>query len=439
MAFLDLPPEIIEQVILECDPLDVSRLAQTCSALRSLIYDPESQHVWRVLYLTQPLDDPRRCVTQLGYSTPQEVDWRAELQRVIRARTVVLNPSCCRPEELHVILETLLRLITQLPPVPGVDSDELAFNLVWTAALLRGGHFLEDDTLELTPTEKQLRAQIHTHFGLTTTDYRSARRSASRAYVYAMRHYREINDYGPFMTDGSGCVNWEHLQAIHHVMAMHIVPATSGVDQPSGFTIFPMSLPYSQSIITPGTDLETEDDWAGVSGTWQCIFCFCDHRELLYYNNFHLSNTDTDELDVSIFDRADFMEVFSSLNVEMRVVRTEPDPEHLTRPRILFTGDINGQPTIEGWVAITPDEHIRWHFTSGEGGVPLWSSEGIQVGGVRSAFGVIGSWTTAQHHRADPVGPFWLRKVLAPVMVEAAITTPEAQDEDDTDDDDDGL
>ena len=32
------------------------------------------------------------------------------------------------------------------------------------------------------------------------------------------------------------------------------------------------------------------------------------------------------------------------------------------------------------------------------------SSEGVQVGNVRSKFGVLGSWTTVLHDREDPVG-----------------------------------
>lgn len=60
------------------------------------------------------------------------------------------------------------------------------------------------------------------------------------------------------------------------------------------------------------------------------------------------------------------------------------------------------------------------------------SSEGVQVGGIRSTFGVLGAWTTVHHDRHDPVGmslncnwqaaysvldgscalgPLWLRKV----------------------------
>ncbi len=34
----------------------------------------------------------------------------------------------------------------------------------------------------------------------------------------------------------------------------------------------------------------------------------------------------------------------------------------------------------------------------------LDSSEGVQLGSVRSDYGVLGIWTTAQHDRIDPVG-----------------------------------
>ena len=37
-------------------------------------------------------------------------------------------------------------------------------------------------------------------------------------------------------------------------------------------------------------------------------------------------------------------------------------------------------------------------------GVVGISSEGIQIGSVRSFYGVLGAWTTVQHDRGDPVG-----------------------------------
>ncbi len=35
-----------------------------------------------------------------------------------------------------------------------------------------------------------------------------------------------------------------------------------------------------------------------------------------------------------------------------------------------------------------------------------WLSEGVQVGGVASAMGVLGLWTGAQHERMDPLGAY---------------------------------
>ena len=110
----------------------------------------------------------------------------------------------------------------------------------------------------------------------------------------------------------------------------------------------------------------------------------------------------------------------------MRVLSTEDEPDHPGRPRINFGGSIDGTgstATIVGYVKVTPDEQIRWHFTSGENGNSIWrfalmdscetcfsltgmfiSSEGVQVGNVRSKFGVLGAWTTVLHDRHDPVG-----------------------------------
>ena len=33
-----------------------------------------------------------------------------------------------------------------------------------------------------------------------------------------------------------------------------------------------------------------------------------------------------------------------------------------------------------------------------------WASEGVQIGGAGSAYGVLGLWTGAEHNADDPVG-----------------------------------
>lgn len=288
MAFIyDIPLEILEQIILELDPIDMASLAQTCKAYHALLYQSPSQHLWRSMYLSQPLDDPRRCVDPLGNSLVNtEVDWKDLLQRIIRLRTLARNHSLCKSEERELVFRTLRYLICQIPPTPDVPSEELSLNLVWLAALLRGGAFLDIESwpADLPETERQLLACIHTHFGISTRDRRRSQLTLSRAFVYAMRHYTWDNEFGPFLMDGSGRVNWVHLQAIHHVMSMHLVPQTFSEEPEEGqsaFTIFPMSLPFCQTFIPQGLVLDQEKDWAGVAGVWTCAFCFCDHRELL--------------------------------------------------------------------------------------------------------------------------------------------------------------
>ena len=54
----------------------------------------------------------------------------------------------------------------------------------------------------------------------------------------------------------------------------------------------------------------------------------------------------------------------------------------------------------------------------------IWNCEGVQVGGLGSLFGILGSWTTLSHDIDDPVGeksqtylcyhlPLWLISSLS--------------------------
>ena len=51
-----------------------------------------------------------------------------------------------------------------------------------------------------------------------------------------------------------------------------------------------------------------------------------------------------------------------------------------------------------------------WVQVSGDQGNAIWNCEGVQVGGLGSSFGILGSWTTIFHDIDDPVGEeslFW--------------------------------
>jgi hypothetical protein len=285
LHLLDFPPELLEQLLLELDPIDVAYASQTCRALYNIVYSPSSDLFWRRLYLRLPLDDPRTCLTPLGAPRPP-IAWRSALQRLVRARSVLKDPLLSRtaPDRTEVT-QTLLHLAAHTIPLSSPLGDELSLNLAWLAALLRGSHFFDIDDAGVSPDSHSDTAQhlahLHVLYGLTTHDFHARRRVATRAVVYAFHNYHPRNFFGPFLSDGSGCVNWRFLLCIHHLMSMQIVPRISRQHGSASYTIFPMSMPYTQSILAPGVDLDDIEDWAGIEGKWQCTFNFIDHRDLL--------------------------------------------------------------------------------------------------------------------------------------------------------------
>ena len=282
MNITELPTEIIEEILVHCDPIEVAKAAQTCSTLRTLIYNAQDSKLWRDLYLAEPLDDLRKCVSQHGH--PAQVDWKRNLQRIVRARKIVANLSLLKPGELEGVLQTLLMMILYHPPWSS-NADAAAvsssLNLRWLSVVLQNGFIDQvEEMTSLTFAERQLLSRLHCYYGLTEKDMERQARVKSRVQVYTMRNYRPDNDYGPLLS--TGAVNWEHMQALHHVVSMHLVDLEEGGFE---FPSFPMSLPQTQMVIPVGPDgeegKENQEDWVGLEGSWVISFCFCDHRELL--------------------------------------------------------------------------------------------------------------------------------------------------------------
>jgi F-box domain len=275
-----LPPEILDEVLVSLDPLDVAYFAQTCKKYHNLVYRSEDNYLWRALYLVQPFDDPRCSLTpSLELIPPESIDWKGSLQAVIRARTVLADPSKCRPGEREVILRTLTQILRNAAPASSFSEKTRSKNLVWLVTMLRDGVFLTDGLPGSTGAELQLRAYLLVHLGLTPSDATSANKASARAFVYNMRNYRYDSSFGPYLPDGNGRINWVHVYAIHRTIAMHLVDLREG--DSFAFPLIPVSMPYCQSIIPRGLDLSKVEDWAGIEGLWHCTFSFMDHRELL--------------------------------------------------------------------------------------------------------------------------------------------------------------
>ncbi|KAI6030429.1 hypothetical protein F5J12DRAFT_800318 [Pisolithus orientalis] len=515
---VDLPLELLEHILYMLDPLDVSRIAQSNRFFRKIRF-------WRGLYLALPLDDPRDSVTYLGNPRlrtgtsamgsamaieetqidtsnvnpsssvePSDIDWQGELQRIIRARTVVRNPQLSRKGEWKEVLTTLLELATTLPPVPFAESECASRNVAWVQRLLQDGAFLDiestmddqDDQAghrfekagegsgmtphragrdnrmpayqrpDLTAEESQMLARLHTWVGLTQRDVTRPRaRVASRAFVYDLRNFGSKNLFGPFMLDGTMRVDWKCMWALAHVYGMKWIEMEKeetgdysdrdvDMDMNNEWYSCPLSLPFCQSVIPPGMNLDTELDWAGVEGLWYVGYSFLDHREFLskdfilfyclpcvvsprllssltgrddiltkgsclcltVYNYSSLS----DALDTSIFEGDDVPEMHASVTMYFRVISTEHDPDHPTRPKINYAGELDGQFSVVGYVKLTSDDQTWWHFAGGNGDQPVWNCEGVGLGGVRSQAGVLGTWSTVFHDAEDPVGPLWMRR-----------------------------
>ncbi|KII90460.1 hypothetical protein PLICRDRAFT_39008 [Plicaturopsis crispa FD-325 SS-3] len=151
-------------------------------------------------------------------------------------------------------------------------------------------------------------------------------------------------------------------------------------------------------------------DWAGVEGEWRRCVCWLDYRDLLVHN---LHSTPTRF-------RGDVEEVLRIVPMSLRVSGYSRSP-HARLPTIFVEGESEGPPEgqgvsirhIKGSVSAIGDSTVRWSLTSSyaDSAAPEWATEGVQVGNVGSALGVLGLWTGAEHERTDPLGPFWAWKV----------------------------
>ena len=281
----DLPLELVELILSFTDPITVSHFSCTCTLYFSLVYDSEHQNLWRTLFLDD-YDDPSFCINAVGIpvlAPGQQFDWLGEVRRRERAYTVINNFHFRNDDELLEVLNTLIRMASEIPPAsPEYTTDKISRNLVCLVAYRRLGLFLEFlhnrnrmVSGRLPPEVNQARAKLHVMLGLTGADFLPERRVLSRATVYDMSLYDEKNNWGPFLPGPSREVNWTHIRMVQHVMQLHVIRAAEEfVGGPEVMTM----LPYCQAQLVQDA---SKEDWAGVQGTWSCMFCFVDHRDLL--------------------------------------------------------------------------------------------------------------------------------------------------------------
>lgn len=290
--------------------------------------------------------------------------------------------------------------------------------------------------------DRQLSAKLHCLYGLSIGTVRKTCESSppryslrhdtaeiypyARSRVYDLRQHTEDGTFwGPYLDDGLQTVDWEKLEAIMIIVDYNLRRSIEVHRQyedllelqehpwvgasPHSFISPTRSVP-----IEPALPLEAQDPY-NVTGTWMRIVCFLDYTEL-YDFNFGGDQPEVDQPRRPI----DTEEATRVITMKIQVTKIEAPGEDDGQqlPVVHFQGksasvwpswDPSANSKIKGTVRLTPQGEVRWTTFSVFRGEERWKSEGIQIGGVRSARGVLGFWFDKDLDEHGPAGPtaFW--------------------------------
>lgn len=96
------------------------------------------------------------------------------------------------------------------------------------------------------------------------------------------------------------------------------------------------------------------------------------------------------------------------------IMRPPTAPTTATPP-LYFTGSFSNtfaasqmlDRSIRGSVRLNFEGAVCWNFTIRYGGEDQWDMSGVQVGGIKSRFGILGAWSSSEHDVGSPCGPFF--------------------------------
>ncbi|KAK6497034.1 hypothetical protein TWF481_002012 [Arthrobotrys musiformis] len=376
-ALLDLPHELLHQVLLNVDPADLARVRLTCAFLDQ--YLKKNELLFKELYL-QFWDEPlEKAPTSIGPT------WETRLQNVVWLQKVLAS------EHVHTKLndyQRVVQLISALLQVkdPATSKnldffDEAFGKLNLDTLLCRSSLFQEaGDKAHLTADtefERQLSAKLHCYYGIPI-DPRGRKSKPThpwaRSRVYDLRNYDTNTMWGPFRDDGSGRVDWEMVEAIMVVLGfnMEVLAEESDVSFGSLWAVkFRGAVPYSAphlkcSLVNdPELPLEARDPY-GVTGTWLRVVCFLDYHDFYAFNFGSLAPADGGPR-----PPIDIREAIRFIKLGITVTKVEPPgPEDgQALPVVHFKGasrlmpafsDPNANSELTGTVRLTREGEIRW-------------------------------------------------------------------------------
>ncbi|KAL6710299.1 hypothetical protein ACN47E_009245 [Coniothyrium glycines] len=433
---LDLCYDVLIKILEEVDPEDIGRCAQTSHGFNEFIKNNIRLH--KAQYLKN-FDDPRRRPTD------PEPTWIPQLQRLVRCKKMLVSANNdLKHDEFRFIASTVESLIA----TGSTDEFGESYNQQLIGQLFQ--HISQNHDAFMCrsslygrcgkPNQKQaedeedrqMSAKLHSLFGIPSNNL--GRRILSthpwaRSRVYDLRNYTDETRWGPFRDDGSMRVDWELIESLMIVLGYNSglccrrflhrfrPPWTEPLEGilPERARIMP-DYP-SKLYLEPDIPLQLKDPY-NVSGVWSRIVCFLDYNDLYNFNfNPEAMKVPSDKPR----DPINSEEAIRHIVMDLKVTEVKaPSPfDNQTLPVVKFTGmsrsvdaswDPNANSKIRGSVRLTPEGEVRWRTISVfHGGEERWRSEGIQVGGIRSQRGVIGTWFDKDHDPHGPAGPtaFW--------------------------------
>ncbi|KAI3331333.1 hypothetical protein F4824DRAFT_475427 [Ustulina deusta] len=446
LLLTDLPPEIIYHIIGYVDPQDLAWIPRTCKSLYHAV--SANATLFKQVYLNH-LDAP----------PAGPLDWEQSLKDLVRLRHLCDRSGVDdKKEALDFVHRTVLKLLqnastdgtqpssTKNPPksrnadiltdIFSAESNQEAFlcrSFIYERA--RAEFHARDIRYWHGPPkpEHQKSAHLHCLYGVPLLfAYPSTRRQTRHnlmhpfacSKVYDLRQYTEKNKWGPFLDDGTMRVDWEKVEAIMIVLGGNIsnlgispIPMCETFCTVPFAGTWPNSWTPSRAVSSP-SELEAQDrlDPYGINGVWLRIVCFLDYTDFFAYNFGAEAqpppHVPRPSIDVGQATRLILMRIFVT-GIE------KPGPKDgQDLPVVHFKGvsrsmdqsfDENADSDLRGTVRLTSEGEVRWTTFSIFGGVERWRSESVQVGGVKSAKGVLGHWFDKDFDPRGPAGPtaFW--------------------------------